>query len=386
MAEKPDEEEYELASKLSEMKLKDEHEIQVEVLTWNTNFSKGEKHTADLRDTLIPIIQQVTRHCNRIAFFQEIKISAASVTKKWGFSNVILSSIDPGTREAGLSSPTRELGKQTSFEEREQLDGTKLRELGVMNQDFIDRMCAQKINVKHKVGQSEYMAEITVISYHAKYRNESEAARNENMVQYFETMCNVADRLGQTIIIGGDFNLPILHWKDKVEKEFPNRVSVALYAATPRRWMCDKLIDTFVIVQPSDPKHQTRVTFRETMGIYPFPLAGYVGGDQPTTLQVYPSAKKPWFKYVHFNDEDLSIIEDELKKKADTKDVTYLSKSFDDMNLSGGPAPLWPNSCLHEVLDHDPVLTTIKITLKRNDSAEHIAPDTPVKRVTRSSK
>ena len=429
MAEKPDEEEYELASKLSKIKLKDEHEIPVKMLTWNTNFSKGESHTAHLRDTLIPVIQRVTRHCNCIVFFQEIKIGAASVTKKWGFSNVTLSSIDSGTKEAGLSSPTRELEKQTSFEEREWLDDTKLKELGVTNQDFIDRMCAQKITVKHRVGQSEYIAEITVISYHAKYRNESETARNANMVQYFKTMCNVADMLGQTIIIGGDFNLPILHWKDKVEKEFPNRVSVALYAATPRRWMCDKLIDTFVIVQPSDAKHQTKVTFRETMGIYPFPLAGYVGGDQPTTLQVYPSSKSQWFKYVHFNNADLKEIkdglvkkgEDDLKaipekiknkqdellsketkpekkkelqnaiaklevKKEQLKDGAYLSESFGDMNLSGGPTPLWPNSCLHEVLDHDPVLTTIKITLKRNDSAEHIAPDTPVKRVTRSTK
>ena len=164
-----------MVSKLSKMKLKDDHEIAVKMLTWNTNCSssKGDSHIAGLRDTRIPIIQQVTKHCNCIVFFQEITIGAVSVAKKWGFSNVILSSIDPGTKEAGLSSPTREIEKQTSFEVREQLDGTKLKDLqlGVTNQDFIDRMCAQKITVKHKVGQSEYIAEITVtvISNHAKY-------------------------------------------------------------------------------------------------------------------------------------------------------------------------------------------------------------------------
>ena len=73
-------------------------------------------------------------------------------------------------------------------------------------------------------------------------------------------------------------------------------------------------------------------------------------------------------------------------KEEQIEDGTYLSESFGAMNLSGGPAPLWPNSCLHDVLDHDPVMSTIKITLERNDSAQLDTPVTPVKRVTQSTK
>ena len=57
------------------------------------------------------------------------------------------------------------------------------------------------------------------------------------------------------------------------------------------------------------------MTFQETVGIYPYPLAGYVGGDQPTTLQVYPLSESQWFKYVHFNNEDFKKIKDCLKEK-----------------------------------------------------------------------
>lgn len=78
---------------------------------------------------------------------------------------------------------------------------------------------------------------------------------------------------------------------------------------------------------------------------------------------------------------------DKLESKIkQIEDGTFLSEPFTKKNPPGAPAPLWPNSCLHEVLDHDPVLTTIEITLKRNDSAQDDTPVTPVKRATRSTK
>ena len=86
-------------------------------------------------------------------------------------------------------------------------------------------------------------------------------------------MCRFANKLKQTIVIGGDFNLPVLDWKEEVENEFPNQVFVALYLGTPRHWACDKLIDTFAIVQPSESVHRTEAIFEETMAIYPFPLS-----------------------------------------------------------------------------------------------------------------
>jgi hypothetical protein len=174
----------------------------------------------------------------------------------------------------------------------------------------------------------------------------------------------------------------VLDWKDEVEDNFKGRVSVALYVGTPRRWNRDKLIDTFAVVQPSDPEYQTKATFEKTMGIYQFPLVDHVGGDQPTDLRDYPSSKNQLFKYVHFNDGDLKKVEDALVQK----DPGDPSKPFTKINPPGAPAPLWPNSCLHQVLDHDPVLTRIEITLiQRNDSAQDNTPTAPEKRMTRNT-
>jgi hypothetical protein len=330
------------------------------------------------------------------------------------------------------------------------------------------------------------------------------------MLEYFGEMCKFADVLEQTIIIGGDFNLPVLDWKDEVEAKFQGLVSVALYVPIPRRWNRDRFIDTFAIVQPSNSGCQTKATFEETMGIYQYPLVDRVGGDDRTDLRDYPSdsPQNRWFKYVHFNNTDLKKVKDALikkdkadlpkyiQKKADEKtiekdtkeilskkdteempkeesskeyekekkkaempvdakekiskehteeeliqkelaekyakqkkeesskenekeekekssketnsknkkskpinteklleeiikhirDGTHLSEPFTKMKPSGAPAPLWPNSCLHQVLDHDPVLTKIRITLKRNNSVQHDTSTTPQKRVTRSTK
>ena len=293
-------------------------------------------------------------------------------------------------------------------------------------------MCARKITVKHKVGQSEYIGMITVISYHAQYRSANEGIRNTNMIEYFKTMCNLADTLQQTIIIGGDFNLPVLDWNNKVENAFPNRVSVAMYMATPCRWKQDKLIDTFAIVQPDHLEHQTKVIFEETMAIYPFPMAGFVGGDQESVFQDYPSSddRYRWFKHMHYSDKDIKAIKEVLEKKSkdlsssipkkiekeevklgkegldreekekiqnninklkrqaeQIEDGSWLSEPFTKIKYPPGPpAPLWPNSSLHEVLDHDPISSKIKVTLKQNNSAQDSASVTPLKRQTRSTK
>ena len=92
---------------------------------------------------------------------------------------------------------------------------------------------------EEKIGESEYTASIIMVSYHVYYEVSSKNAR---------ILCKFADTLEQTIMIGGDFNLPVLDWKDEVEKsdKFKGRVSVALYMSTPRRWNRHKLIDSYL--------------------------------------------------------------------------------------------------------------------------------------------
>ena len=350
-----------------------------EIVTWNTNSSAQEAYFSAIRDILIRTVKRPIEHC--IILMQEVKLCGESVKNQWKFTNceVAIPPIASGLREAAVVTPPG--GKGLEYEVGEKLYDSKLKEKGVKD-EFAERMCGQMVTLKKKQGESEYTARITIVSYHAQYKVSN---KKENMLEYFKEMCKFADDLKQTIIIGGDFNLPVLDWKDDVEEKFKDQVSVAWYVGTPRRWNRDKLIDTFAVVQPSDPEYQTKATFEETMGIYQFPMAGHVGGGQATALQDYPSSKNQWFKYVHFNDEDLQEIRDALVTK-DSGDSKHLSEPSAKVNPCGPPAPLWPNSCLDKVLDHDPVLTKIRITLKQNDSAQDNTPITPEKRVTRNSK
>ena len=357
----------------------EEYEVTFEIVTWNTNSSGQEAHFSAIRDILICTVKGPIEHC--IIFMQEVKLCGDSVKHQWKFTNceVAIPPIASGLREAAVVTPPG--GKGLEYEVGEKLYDSKLKEKGIKD-EFAKRMCGQTVTLKKKIGESEYTSSITMVSYHAHYKKSN---KKEKMLEYFEEICKFADTLKQTIIIGGDFNLPVLDWKYEVEDKFKDRVTVALYVGTPRRWNRDRLIDTFAIVQPSDPKYQTKATFKKTMGIYQFPMAGRVGGDQPTALKEYPSSKDQWFKYVHFNDEDLQKVKDALVTKDGGGDGIHLSEPFAKVNPCGPPAPLWPNSCLHQVLDHDPVLTKIMITFKQNDSAQGDTPATPC-RETNDSK
>lgn len=415
MAEKPDQEEYKLASKFGQMKLDGDFvEESVQLLTWNTNYGSGQVLFFKLRDTIIPIVQDQFKHC--ISFLQEIQLAPDSVTQRWGFCQMVMPAIGTGIREAGVSTPPGSEKQQLKLEPGEKLnDESKWKPLGVEDK-FTKRMCGQKVIVTRNIGQSKYTGNITVLSYHAVDK-EKDTKKMEIMIDYFKNMCQLADTLMQTIIIGGDFNYPVLDWKDRVEKEFPHRVSVAQYVGTPRRWVCDKVIDTFVIVQPSNPEHQSATsTFEETMAIYPFPMAGCVGGSKKSTLKDYPSQKNRWFKYLHFGTKDHENLKEILKEKVE-KDIQNqieneqdedkkkelkenkkaLIANLEQKRLSepftrqppapiGPPVLLWPNSSLHDVLDHDPVLTKITVFLKRKSSTQDNTSATPEKRQIRNTK
>ena len=159
-------------------------------------------------------------------------------------------------------------------------------------------------------------------------------------------------------------------------------------------------------------------------------MAGYVGGDHPTTLLDYPSPQNQWFKYVHYDIKDLEMVKDVVTDKGDDdlinnpqkietrtnklssvgdnkeqkkklqmeidvlneeieqiEDGTWLLEPF--ANIPGSqlpPAPLWPYSPLDKVLDHDPVMSKIKVILKQTGphTQDNISA-TSGKRVTRSN-
>lgn len=428
MAEKPDEEQYKLASATKYPAYYDVPAVSVDILTWNIWGSKTEQGFADIRGVLVPIVkQQLPTNC--FSFLQEIG-NGVEKTSRWGF-DCLAASLEGGKKEAGVSTPRSGEAKRM-IELGDILNEDKFKHYGVKD-EFISRMYGRMVTMKCNIDESEYTGNLTMVSYHAPYKTEDKKAK---IVEYFQSMCHLADKLEQTIIIGGDFNLPVLDWKDEVEKEFQDRVFVALYVATPRRWVRDKLIDTFAVVQPKSMRHRTvESQFGETRSVYPFPMAGHVG-DYKTSLCDYPSCENQWFKYVHFSIEDVKAIEDkikekhkidvqkntekiqlliqrktdellrendedkkkqlntdlntlkqtkkEIRKKSKEEIEQWLSKPYSKPGITPpSPTPLWPNSPLDDVLDHDPVVSKVTVLLKQSPKNKSI---TPVKQVKKTIK
>jgi hypothetical protein len=77
--------EYEVVNQFSRLNLQDRQEVTVEMITWNTNCSKGGGYFAAIRDTLIRIVKKPTKHC--ITFLQELKVGDEAVKKIWNFGD-----------------------------------------------------------------------------------------------------------------------------------------------------------------------------------------------------------------------------------------------------------------------------------------------------------
>ena len=356
-------------------------EKKVQVLTWNIAGSKSEAGFADIRDTIAPTLKGLL-NAECVTFFQEMSSGVRRVLD-WGFKDVF-AEVGGGKKEAGISTPQG--GRELSIEADDILGKEKLKNLGVEREIIDDeRLYGRTITITCKDGRhgTEYSCQIAVLSYHAPYKTEDKQTK---MVNFFGEMCKLANKLKKTIIIGGDFNLPVLDWKDETEKRYKERVSVALYVASPRRW--DNCIDTFAIVQPTNELNRTECCFNDTFAIYLYPLVGRCGGGprKPSTLQDYPSHDSSWFKYIHYSDTDKKRIEEKIKEKCGPQLSEAYSDEFQKRKLEPGhrretvppwPAPLWPTSPLHQVLDHDPVLTNITLRLKRKEAAVvRDAPDT----------
>ena len=355
-------------------------EKRVEMLTWNIAGSKSEAGFADIRGTIAPTLKGLlTLEC--VTFFQEMSSGVTRVLD-WGFEDVF-AEVGGGKKEAGVSTPQG--GSELNIQADDILGQEKLRDLGVKREIINEeRLYGRTITITSKHGKrsTEYSCQIAVLSYHAPYKTEDKQTK---MVEFFGEMCKLANKLKKTIIIGGDFNLPVLDWQDVTEKRYKGRVSVALYVASPRRW--DNCIDTFAIVQPTNELNRTECRFNDTFAIYLFPLVGRYGNGprKPSTLQDYPSHDSSWFKYIHYGDTDKKKIEEKIKEGCPHLSEAY-SDEFQKRKMEPGrrretvppwPAPLWPTSPLHQVLDHDPVLTNITFCLKRKEAAvARDAPDT----------
>jgi hypothetical protein len=179
MAVKPDPDEYKVRSKLDA----DESVTSVvEMVTWNTNSSTsgasaGTAHYSDIRNTLVAIVKEPIKHC--ITFMQEIKMGADGVRKKMGYDDyTIAMPIGSGLRDAAvLTPPNEKLELQYVADRDDILNDPVLKTYGVKDK-FSKRMCGQKVTLKKMIGESEYTAGITMVSYHAPYK-ESDSDKRE---------------------------------------------------------------------------------------------------------------------------------------------------------------------------------------------------------------
>ena len=398
-------------------------ETTLDMLTWNIGGKKpsgtGMANFPKIRTAIAPIIKQLLENTVDVVLFQELSSSAnlSRVRDRWGFTDLTPLVTKKKKKETKIKT-SFEAGISPSPESNRLKASDNLVEdilKGSVKQEFIDRTHGRLITIKNTKDGKEYSSKIIIISYHAQFIGLKDEEKTQNILNFFQEMCKVAEKQKKTIIIGGDFNHHILDWKDDVVKKYEGRVIVELYVASPRRWDAD-IIDTFAIVHPENVEDRTLCTFEKTTTIYCFPLVGYIGGEQ-TNLQDYPPSGNTWFKYLHYAEKDKDKIAEELEAKVEQdmktlkrlaakKDQKVQSESdrqkesseykertavdvMDDLSnsmekklvitqqsyaaLDGTkqpppPAPLWPRSPLHSVFDHDPVLTTLTCTLKLNES------------------
>ena len=361
-------------------------ETTLDMLTWNTH-GPGPAGSANLRHAIIPIVKKLLNK-ETLAFLQELYSRIA--VEKWGFEVVAASVIKGGKLEAGVSTP-RSAKLEISDRAEDILSEDRLKDLKV-EEVFRSRMYGRIVTIKHKIGSTEYSSKIVALSFHARYKV---SEKSLEIMLFFDEMIKLANNMRKTIIIGGDFNIHVSQWKYDVETKYPGQVIVARYKASPRRR--DRLIDTFARVHPTSEADQTPCSFKKTTALYPFPVDRHVGGNE-TGLEDYPSTEKVWYKYIHYSKSDRDEVEKLLRlqenkreikspagatkktvaqngTKEETAATDSLTQSFkrlamDHSQAMPPPAPLWPNSPLHQVLDHDPVLTTITFTLKRKESGD----------------
>lgn len=282
----------------------------VDMLTWNIGRStsgkvpgKSDEGFALIRDAVITVVKPLLKKDTQ-SFLQEFYLGIAG---KHDFKCVVAEN-DGNFKQAGVSTPPSEERGLKIWPGGDLLGKDKLEEEFGVDEDILrdQRICGTTVTI----ARSEYVCEIALLSYHAKYKTKEKQTKIQ---QFFKEMCKLADNMKMTIIIGGDFNLPVTEWRKEVEKKHEKRVSVVSYIGSPRRG--DKYIDTFAIVQPTDKEDRTECHFKNVYAIYPFPLVDHVGGVKSSLIN-YPSDENPWFKCIHYSDEDKKKVFTKLKTKA----------------------------------------------------------------------
>lgn len=291
-----------------EQKVNKEHTstVSIDMITWNLSHS-GQKKNPNLnrftfiRNAVVEVVRPLLKK-DTVSFLQDFTVGV--VTKTSMFKEVVSDSEKRnGDIKTAVSTPRSEQ-KGLEIQPGDMLGKDKLGEYGVDEKLLKnERICGRTVTIVRKRASSEYACEIALLSYREMKWKQVEIGH------FFTEMCNLADNMKMTIIIGGTFRLPVIEWKDKVEKE---RVRVVSSIDSPR--LGEKYVDTFAIVQPTDKRDRTECDFKNAYAIYPFPLLDHVGGAESLLIK-YPSDENPRFKCIHYSEEDRKKVLTELENK-----------------------------------------------------------------------
>ena len=199
-----------------------------------------------------------------------------------------------------------------------------------------DQVSIDDGDVKHR---------FTLVSYHGHHNEEktqgqmAELRKIGKIKEFFNEMLHVAETHKMTVIIGGDFNLPLQKWKSEVEDIVKGRIEVADEYKVGELREGKEVIDTFAVVYPPDGVTYTRCKLGQ-----PKPV------NQDEALQAFDQKKE----------EKEKPLEEKKQTKATPEDLTELKESKEKEQLTTRE--------LYRLMDHDALAITVELKTRKPDT------------------
>ena len=379
-------------------------EVTLTLLTWNINkgtFPKGvsSSGSADRRNVLIPtVLKYLTDQLGKkpdVLLLQESTIVERNAKSTWGLSNNyqqqlershIYQGIDTTLGVKEMDSLSKQIDKLVPEGRTDREDALKkadkdagfpddiivddLSDRRLMRSNIPSRAFARKLEVPVHVSEKETKITLITVSFHSAYKEEE---KKRYIRLFFNLMCRLAHVHKCAVLIGGDFNLPVGDWNQDIESAFKGQVHVAKYTLTPHR---KDLIDTFAIVYPPKTESVEHILGEPTVLILIVPRCdddqSEVGRDlivplptvnPPKTESVEhilgePTAVYPFPDYTRGENDQFMVVRFTDQKKEELEKL-LLDKGH---ITSRGKPDL---KILKYDLDHDPVLVTVTLCIKK---------------------
>ena len=180
----------------------------------------------------------------------------------------------------------------------------------------------------------------TLVSYHGHHNKEetqgqmAESKKIGKIKEFFNEMLHVAETHKMTVIIGGDFNLPLQKWKSEVEGIKEGRIEVANKYEVGELREGKEVIDTFAVVYPPHDITHTRCTLGQ-----PKPL------NQEEALQALEKEKE---KPLAEKKQTKATPEIESKESKEKEQLTARE--------------------LYRLMDHDALVITVELKTPKPDT------------------